>query len=56
MKTEHAREKNAMSEAARAARNAYKRQWATRNRDKVRAAAQRYWEKKARIAAAGDNQ
>ena len=29
------------------ARRAYKREWARRNPDKVKAAQQRYWEKKA---------
>ena len=41
-----------MSEAARKARNAYKRKWAAENRDKVKAANRRYWEKKAQEAAA----
>ena len=36
-----------MSEAAREARNAYKRKWAKENPDKVKAATERYWEKKA---------
>lgn len=36
-----------MSEAAREARNAYKRKWAKENRDKVKAANRRYWERKA---------
>ncbi len=36
-----------MSEAARIARNAYKRKWAKENPDKVKAANRRYWEKKA---------
>jgi hypothetical protein len=40
------RRKN-MSEAAREARNAYKREWAKRNPDKVRDATRRYWERKA---------
>lgn len=39
--------KKSMSEAARRARNAYKRQWAKENPDKVKAANARYWEKKA---------
>lgn len=33
--------------AAVEARRAYKREWARRNPDKVKAAQQRYWEKKA---------
>lgn len=33
--------------AAAEARRAYKREWARKNPDKVRAAQQRYWEKKA---------
>jgi hypothetical protein len=47
MKDEKGRNNNKMSEAAREARNAYKRQWAKANRDKVKAANRRYWEKKA---------
>ena len=39
--------KKEMSEAAKAARNAYKRRWAKENPDKVKAANARYWEKKA---------
>ena len=41
-----------MSEAAREARNAYKRKWAKENPDKVKAATRRYWEKKAQEAEA----
>ena len=41
-----------MSEAAREARNAYKRKWAKENPDKVKAANRRYWEKKAQEAEA----
>lgn len=37
-----------MSEAARRARNAYKRKWAKEHPDKVKAARIRYWEKQAR--------
>lgn len=44
--------KKEMSEAARAARNAYKRRWAKENPDKVKAATRRYWERKAQEAAA----
>lgn len=48
MKTEKTRNTtNTMSEAAREARNAYKRKWAKENPDKVKAATRRYWEKKA---------
>lgn len=40
-------EKNlTMSEAAREARNAYRRKWAKENPEKVKAANCRYWEKK----------
>lgn len=41
-----------MNEAAAEARRAYKREWNRKNRDKVKAAQARYWEKKAREAAA----
>lgn len=34
-------------EAARAAKNAYMREWARKNPDKVRAAQERYWLKRA---------
>lgn len=40
--------KASMSEAARKARNAYKRKWAKENPDKVKAAMCRYWEKRAK--------
>lgn len=39
-----------MTEAAREARRAYKREWNKKNRDKVKAAQDRYWEKKAEAA------
>ena len=39
-----------MTEAAKQARREYKRQWNKRNRDKCRAAEQRYWERKAAAA------
>ena len=39
-----------MTEQAREARRAYKRQWARDNRDKVRAAQDRYWERRAQQA------
>ena len=45
--TETKKNKKTMSEAAREARNAYKRKWAKENPDKVKAATRRYWEKKA---------
>lgn len=41
-----------MNEAAAEARRAYKREWNRKNRDKVKAAQARYWEKKAQEAAA----
>lgn len=39
-----------MTEAAREARRAYKREWNKKNRDKVKAAQDRYWAKKAEAA------
>ena len=36
-----------MTEAAQEARRAYKREWNRQNRDKVKAAQARYWERKA---------
>jgi len=36
-----------LSDAARAARSAYKREWAKKNPDKQRAYTARYWERKA---------
>lgn len=39
---------NELSEAARQARNAAQRAWRAKNKDKVREANRRYWEKKAR--------
>lgn len=47
-----ATETKAMSEAAREARNAYKRKWAKEHPDKVKAANCRYWERKAQEATA----
>lgn len=41
-----------MSEQAIEARRKYKREWARKNPDKVKAAAARHWEKVAREAAA----
>lgn len=40
-----------MTDAAIKARNAYRRAWAKKNPDKVRAQQQRYWAKKAAQAA-----
>ncbi len=37
----------AMTEQAKEARKAYKREWARKNPDKVKAAQERYWHKKA---------
>ena len=48
-----------MSAAAAAARREYKRKWAAANKDKVKAAQDRYWEKKAKelkAAAAAENE
>ena len=36
-----------MTEAAKEARRAYKRAWNKKNKDKVKAAQARYWERKA---------
>ena len=36
-----------MDEKAKAARRAYKREWNRRNRDRVKAAQERYWTRKA---------
>lgn len=36
-----------MTEQAKEARRAYKREWQRRNRDKVKAAQERYWNRKA---------
>ncbi len=55
MKTENTvntKKTKGMSEAAREARNAYKRKWAKENPDKVKAANRRYWERKAQEAEA----
>lgn len=40
-----------MTDAAKEARRAYKREWAKKNPDKVKAATDRYWENKAKAAA-----
>lgn len=45
-----------MNEKAKEARRAYKREWNRKNRDKVRAAQARYWERKAAAAEAVRNQ
>lgn len=45
-----------MTEQALAARRAYKRAWAKKNPDKVKAQQERYWTKKAAQAAAEDDQ
>lgn len=37
-----------LSDKARDAQRAYKREWRAKNRDKVKASNARYWEKKAR--------
>ena len=39
-----------MTEQAKAARRAYKREWNRKNRDRVKAAQARYWERKAQAA------
>ena len=55
MKTENTvntKKTKGMSEAAREARNAYKRKWAKEHPDKVKAANCRYWERKAQEATA----
>lgn len=39
---------------AAAARRAYKREWNRKNKDKVKAAQERYWLKKAQQAAGGE--
>lgn len=36
-----------MTEEAKEARRAYKREWAKKNRDKIKAAEERYWTRKA---------
>ena len=47
-------EHRTLTPAAREARNAYRRAWGKKNRDKVREQQRRYWEKKAAVAAAED--
>ena len=41
-----------MNDAAKEARRKYMREWARKNKDKVRANQERYWERKAAAAAA----
>ena len=46
-----------MNEQAKEARRAYKREWNRRNKDKVKAANERYWNRKAEaMTAAGQDQ
>lgn len=45
-------EEKKISEDAKSVRNAYARAWRAKNRDKVKAANQRYWEKRAAALAA----
>lgn len=45
-----------MTEKAKEARRAYKREWNRRNRDKVKAAQERYWNRKAEAAEAAQDQ
>lgn len=45
-----------MTDAAREARRNYKREWNRRNKDKVREAQARYWERKAAKAAQDQTQ
>lgn len=46
-----------MTEEARAARNAYKREWAKKNPDKVKAIQDRYWTRRAaKLRAPGDGE
>lgn len=39
-----------MNEQAKEARRAYKREWNRKNRDKVKAAQERYWNRRAKAA------
>lgn len=41
------KEGETMTEAAKEARRAYKREWNKKNKDKVKAAQERYWERRA---------
>ena len=45
-----------MTEQAKELRRAYKREWNRKNRDKVKAAQARYWERKAAAAEAAQDQ
>lgn len=45
-----------MTDKAKEARRAYKRAWAKRNPDKVKAAQERYWTKKAAAETQTDEQ
>lgn len=45
-----------MTEAAKEARRLYKREWNAKNKDKVKAAQARYWERKAAKAAEDQQQ
>ena len=49
VKTIREKEREEMTEAAKQARREYKRAWNRKNRDKVKEAQRRYWEKRARI-------
>ena len=49
-KTNAGTEAGTMSEKGNEARRAYKREWARRNPDKIRAQQRRYWERKAAAA------
>lgn len=46
---------NNLSEQAREERNAYVRQWRSKNRDKVAATNKRYWEKRAALKKEAEN-
>ena len=43
-----------MDDKARAAQRAYRREWAKKNRDKVKAYQEKYWAKKAEEMATGE--
>ena len=45
-----------MNDKAKAERNAYMRAWRKKNKDKVQAAQERYWEKKSKINNKGEIQ
>lgn len=46
---EETKEKKKLSKEAIEARRKYKREWARKNKDKVKAAQERYWEKQANL-------